>query len=86
MGKLLMATGEYQSAEQLFSHSARSASSESARAEAHHNTYHAALEQRQYDTALRELLQATAIDPEQFSLYPQNRYVPSASSAQAASR
>ena len=74
MGKLLMAAGEYQSAEQLFTHSARTASSESARAEAHHDTYRAALEQRQFSVALRELLQASAIDPERFSLFPQDRY------------
>jgi serine/threonine protein kinase len=74
MGKLLMAAGEYQSAEQLFAHSAKGASSDKARAEAHHNTYRAALEQHHYDAALRELLQAAAIDPERFSLLPEDRY------------
>ncbi len=46
------------------------------RAEAHHNAYRAELEQKQYDSALRELIQASTLDPERFAPFPQDRYEP----------
>src|SRR5207248_11729765 len=47
-----------------------------ARGGARHNAYRAALERRDWDTALRELLEAVKIDGRRFAPFPVGKYQP----------
>jgi serine/threonine protein kinase/TM2 domain-containing membrane protein YozV/tetratricopeptide (TPR) repeat protein len=74
LGKLLVAAGEFGTARETFERAAKLAPGEEARAEAYFNAYRAALEQGDLDCALRELLQATALDPVRFAPFPLETY------------
>jgi serine/threonine protein kinase len=76
LGKLLVAAGDFSGARQSFARAAALAPGDQARAEAHYNAYRAALEQADNDAALRELLQAMAIDPARFAPFPLDKYEP----------
>jgi uracil-DNA glycosylase family 4 len=76
IGKLEVATGDFQAAQRDFASVAELVSDTPARAEAHHNACRAALERRHWDTALAELRQAMALDPGRFSPFPQDKYEP----------
>lgn len=76
LAQLEVATGDFASAQQAFRAVAETVTEPSARAEAHHNAYYAALERRAFDEALRELLQAAAIDPRRFAPFPFEKYEP----------
>jgi serine/threonine protein kinase len=76
LGKVQVAIGEYQSAREAFVRAASSARDESARGEAFYNAYRAALEQRNWDDALQQLLQAIRVDWRRFAPFPVGRYTP----------
>jgi serine/threonine protein kinase len=74
LGKLQVAAGELGLAREMFARAAAVAPDTAARAEAHYNAYRAALEQDDKDQALRELLQAVALDPGRFAPFPIEDY------------
>jgi serine/threonine protein kinase len=76
IGKLEVAAGSFQSAEQDFASVAGLIQDPHAQAEAHHNAYRAALEARDWPTALRELLQALRLDGKRFAPFPVGKYPP----------
>jgi serine/threonine protein kinase/F0F1-type ATP synthase assembly protein I len=76
IGKLELAAGEYEEAQQDFRQLASIVDDRGAKAEAHHGAFLAALEKRDWTTALNELLEATKLDPERFGLFPLDRYEP----------
>src|SRR5262249_28623960 len=76
VGKLEVAAGSFQSAERDFSAVASLVNDPQAQAEAHHNAHRAALEARDWVTALRELLQAVRLDGKRFAPFPIGKYQP----------
>jgi serine/threonine protein kinase len=74
LGKLQVAAGDFAGARETFVSAAAAAPTDAARAEAHHNAFRAALEQRDLEQALREVMQAVALDPERFAPYPVEDY------------
>ena len=81
LGKLQVATGDYQSAQEAFTRVAEISPDAKSRAEGHYNAYHAALERAafedgSYQTALLELKQALRYDPARFAPFPLNEYEP----------
>jgi serine/threonine protein kinase len=76
LGKLEVAAGDFESAQDAFKEVAGLVEESAARGEAHCNAYHAALEQGRYDVALAELRQAAACDERRFSLFPLAKYEP----------
>jgi serine/threonine protein kinase/F0F1-type ATP synthase assembly protein I len=76
IGKLALAAGDYDEAQQDFRQLASIVDDRAAKAEAHHGAFLAAAEKRDWTTALKELLEATRLDPERFALFPVDRYEP----------
>ncbi len=81
LGKLQVATGDYQNAQEAFTRVAEMSPDAKSRAEGHYNAYHAALERASledgsYQTALAELKQALRHDPARFAPFPLNEYEP----------
>jgi len=76
LGKLQLAAGDYEHARDSFVRVATLTPDRRARAEAHHNAYHAALERGDRDGALAELKQALALDPARFAPFPPDDYEP----------
>ena len=76
IGKLELAAGEYEEAQQDFRQLACIVDDRAAKAKAHHGAFLAALEKRDWPTTLNELLEATKLDPERFALFPLDRYEP----------
>jgi uracil-DNA glycosylase family 4 len=76
LGKLEVAAGDFQSAQRHFTSVAELVQDPRAQAEAHANTYHAALERRDWSTALAELREAVRLDRERFSPFPFMKYQP----------
>ncbi len=76
IGKLEVAAGAFEAAERDFASVAALVTDAPARAEAHHNAYRAALERRDWDSALREFRQALKLDPGRFAPFPLERYEP----------
>jgi uracil-DNA glycosylase family 4 len=76
IGKLEVAVGNFQEAQHDFGTVAEMVGDPEARAEAHANTFHAALERRDWDTALRELKEAVALDPTRHAPFPFDKYQP----------
>lgn len=74
LGKLEVAVGEYQDAERDFESVAQQVSDPRAQAAAHLNAFHAALERRGWDKALKELRQAVALGGPQLAPFPIDRY------------
>ncbi|HVS40554.1 MAG TPA: protein kinase [Gemmataceae bacterium] len=82
LGKLQVATGDYQSAQENFTRVAELSPDDRSRAEGHYNAYHAALERAaledgSYEIALAELKQALRYDPARFAPFPLDQYEPS---------
>src|SRR5262249_17140516 len=65
-GKLEVAGGDFAAAKRDFDAVAQLTADAKARAEAHANAYRAALESRDWDAALKELLEAVKLDRERF--------------------
>jgi serine/threonine protein kinase len=76
IGKLEVAAGDFQNAEQDFETVAAQVEDVRAKSEAHMNAYHAALEGRSWDNAMVELRQALAADGQRFALFPMDKYEP----------
>lgn len=76
LGKLQLGAGMVGEAEGSFRTAAEGLADATARAEAHHNAYRAALERAAWDRALQELAHAAALDPGRFSPFPMERYQP----------
>ena len=78
LGKLQVAAGDLQEAQENFQTVARVVDNPAARAEAHFNAYQAALEQRQWPAALDILHSAVRLDPQRFAPFPFEKYEPEA--------
>src|SRR5262249_24246518 len=76
IGKLEVAAGDFQAAQGDFVSLAGLVGDAPARAEAHANAARAALERRDWDTALKELLQAVELDGARFAPFPLDKYQP----------
>lgn len=76
VGKLEVAAGSFESAELDFAALAGLVKEPRAQAEAHYNASRAALEARDWTTALREILQAARIDARRFAPFPLGKYTP----------
>ena len=76
IGKLEIAAGDFGSAQQHFREVALMVDDRGAQGEAHFNAYHAALERRDWATALAELQAAIDADPVRFMPFPIDKYRP----------
>jgi uracil-DNA glycosylase family 4 len=76
IGKLEVAAGDFQSARADFAAVGALTSDGNAKAEAHFNAYRAALEARDWDAALAELLEAVRLDGTRFAPFPVEKYRP----------
>ncbi len=76
LGKLQVGTGEFTAAGQTFGEVVKAVSEPMGKAEAFHNAYRAALEQKKWDEALHALRQAATLDPQRFAPFPLYRYDP----------
>ena len=74
IGKLEVAAGDFRAAQQDFAGVLELTGEPKAQAEAHANAYRAALEQRDWATAQRELMQAIQLDSNRFAPFPLKRY------------
>jgi len=73
---LEVAAGSFDAAEKDFVAVAGLVADPQAQAEAHLNAYRAALETRDWDAALRELLQAVRLDARRWAPFPVGKFVP----------
>src|SRR6516162_9263604 len=78
LAQLELLIGEFNAAQQDFDEVAGIVSSHDERAEAHHNTYRAALEQRDWPEALAGLLRACTLAPSLYEPFPLTRFEPQA--------
>jgi tetratricopeptide (TPR) repeat protein len=78
LAQLEVLVGEFDAAQNDFDEVAGLVSDHAERAEAHHNTYRAALERRDWPEALAALLRACALDPGNCEPFPLKRYEPRA--------
>jgi hypothetical protein len=76
LGKLEVVVGDFDAAQRDFLQVAELVDDNSARAEAHHNAYQAALERRDWPLALTELIQAIKLDNKRFVPFPVGKYHP----------
>jgi hypothetical protein len=76
LGKLQVVAGEFAGARRDFQEVAAIVGDPAARAAAHANAYRAALEQRDWTTALQELVRAATLDPQRFAPFPMDKYQP----------
>ena len=81
LGKLQVATGDYQSAQEAFTRVAELSPDDKSCAEGHYNAYRAALEraaagESSYPDALAELQLALRFDPARFTPFPLDDYEP----------
>jgi serine/threonine protein kinase len=75
LAKLQVAAGDFEAAQRDFEQVARLTPADGpARAEAHYNSYLAALELYSWDLALAELKAAVALDPGRFAPFPVDRF------------
>jgi len=74
LGMLEVAAGEFAEAERDFREAASVLEDPAARAAARHNAFQAAVEQRQWNEALDAYLEAAALLPERFALFPSAKY------------
>jgi serine/threonine protein kinase len=76
VGKLEVAAGDFETAQRDFDTVASLVSDTQAKGEAHFNAYRAALEQRDWAFALRELTEAMKLDGKRFAPFPLADYEP----------
>jgi uracil-DNA glycosylase family 4 len=76
IGKLEVAAGDFQTAQKDFAAVAGLVQDAPAKAEAHVNAYRAALERRDWGTALKELVQAVEWDAAHVAPFPLDKYQP----------
>lgn len=68
--------GDFENAQHNFQGAAAVAADAPSRAEAHYHACHAALERRDWPTALGDLLEAALHDPDRFAPFPMDKYEP----------
>jgi uracil-DNA glycosylase family 4 len=76
IGRLEVAVGDFAAAQEDFTSVAKLIGDPGAQAEAHANAYHAALERRDWDSALAELREAVQLDSGRFAPFPMDKYEP----------
>ena len=76
VGKLEVAAGDFETAQHDFATVATLTSDTQAKGEAHANAYRAALERRDWNAALRELIEAVKLDGKRFAPFPVGKYHP----------
>jgi serine/threonine protein kinase len=76
LGKLEVVAGDYDNAQRDFQQAAAIVSEPKARAEALYNGYRAALERRDFSTALLKLRAAAQLDTARYAPFPQDKYEP----------
>jgi tetratricopeptide (TPR) repeat protein len=76
LGKLEVAVGDFDAAQQDFATAATLAKNPRTLAEVHHNAYGTALERGDRTTALKELTEAVRLDAARFAPFPFARYEP----------
>lgn len=76
IGKLEVAAGSFSDAEQHFDSVVALSSTDTDKAEAYYNGYHAALEQQHYENAFQSLMQAITFDPARWAPFPVVTYEP----------
>lgn len=76
IGKLEVVAGDFDAAQKDFQAVALMEPDNKAKAEAHFNAYQTALERRDWNTALRELLSAVKLDAKRFAPFPVGKYHP----------
>jgi serine/threonine protein kinase len=76
VGKLEVVAGDFESAQHDFRELATLVAEPSGRAEAAHNAYRAALEQRAWGEALSSLKEAVALDAARFAPFPIDKFEP----------
>ena len=76
LGKLQVGAGDFGEARQTFVEVAGAVRDKEAQAEACHNAYRAALEERKLDEALAALLKAAELSTQRFAPFPLHRYRP----------
>jgi serine/threonine protein kinase len=76
VGKLEVVAGDFAAAQNDFRALAELVPEGAARAEAAHNAYRAALEQRSWGEALASLQEAMTLDPARFSPFPADKFAP----------
>jgi tetratricopeptide (TPR) repeat protein len=76
LGQLEIVIGDLEAGLDDFQEVARLVQDPLSRAEANHNVYWAALERRDFDTALASLRRAATLDPDSFEPFPFERYEP----------
>jgi serine/threonine protein kinase len=74
LGTLEVAAGEFDAAQRDFQQVAALVAEPAAQAEAHHNTYQATLERRQWPIALAALRRAAQLDARRFAPFPFDKY------------
>lgn len=76
IGKLEVVAGNFDAAQEDFQQVATLATDPAAQAEARFNAYQAALERRDFDTALKELIEAIKLDARRYAPFPVGKYHP----------
>jgi formylglycine-generating enzyme required for sulfatase activity/tetratricopeptide (TPR) repeat protein len=76
LGKLQVGVGDFGQAREAFAEVARAVDDPPSKAEAFHNAYRAALEQKHWGDALDALRQAASLEPQRFTPFPLERYRP----------
>jgi uracil-DNA glycosylase family 4 len=76
IGQLEVAAGDFQAARSDFAAVAGMVGDPKAQAEAHANAYRAALEKRDWESALAELREAARLDGARFAPFPMDKYRP----------
>lgn len=76
LGKLNVAVGDFDTAQNSFEQVAKITKDRRARGEAYFNAYRSALEMNRHDDALKELLKAVHYDQERFAPFPMGEYEP----------
>jgi tetratricopeptide (TPR) repeat protein len=76
IGKLEVVAGNFDQAQRDFQQVATMVADTGGKAEAHFNAYRAVLERRDWDTALRELVNAVKLDGKRFAPFPVGKYHP----------
>ncbi len=76
LAQLQVGAGDFHAAQQNFQKAATLVSDAQARAAIHHNAYWAALERRNWETALDELKKAVQLNPSVCEPFPFNKYEP----------
>jgi serine/threonine protein kinase len=76
IGKLEVVAGDFDAAQKDFQAVALMETDAKAKAEAHFNAYQTALERRDFDTAMKEFIEAVKLDAKRFAPFPVGKYQP----------